>query len=49
MVRYKCGYCGKEFDAEEMLIYGKQRVRCPYCGYEIVYKVARSYRLVKAI
>jgi DNA-directed RNA polymerase subunit P len=50
LVRYKCGRCGREFDLEEMIsLYGRQRVRCPYCGYEIIYKVARSYRLVKAI
>jgi len=49
MVKYKCGRCGREFDLEEIAPYGKGRIKCPECGYEIVYKVARNYRLVKAI
>ncbi len=50
MVKYRCGRCGALFDEEEMrLSFGRYRVRCPKCGYEIVYKVAHNYRLVKAI
>lgn len=49
MVKYKCGRCGYVFDEEEMRrIFGKQ-VKCPNCTYEIVYKVARPYRIIKAI
>ncbi|RLG81029.1 MAG: DNA-directed RNA polymerase subunit P [Thermoprotei archaeon] len=48
-VKYKCGNCGKVFDEEEMKAYGRYYVRCPHCGYSIIYKVARSYRIVKAI
>ncbi len=47
MVRYKCGRCGYEFDEEQLrLLPG---IRCPNCGYEIIYKVAANFRLVKAI
>ncbi len=50
VVKYKCGRCGEVFDEEELRkTYGRYRVRCPKCGYEVIYKVARSYRLVKAI
>ncbi|OYT40665.1 MAG: DNA-directed RNA polymerase subunit P [Desulfurococcales archaeon ex4484_58] len=50
MVKYKCGNCGTVFDEEEMIrAFGRYRVRCPKCGYEIVYKIARPYRIVKAI
>ncbi len=48
MVRYKCGVCGKEFTEEEMTRLGPS-LKCPECGSEIIYKVARNYRLVKAI
>ncbi|MCC6033970.1 MAG: DNA-directed RNA polymerase subunit P [Desulfurococcaceae archaeon] len=49
MAKYKCGKCGYVFDPEEILrIYGRQ-VRCPKCTYEIVYKVAKSYRIIRAI
>lgn len=49
MVKYKCGYCGYVFDHEEMeRLFGKQ-VKCPRCARHIIYKVARVYRLVKAV
>ncbi|MEM0380877.1 MAG: DNA-directed RNA polymerase subunit P [Desulfurococcaceae archaeon] len=49
-VKYKCGKCGSVFEEEEIRkIYGRYHIRCPYCGYEIIYKVARSYRVVRAI
>jgi len=48
VVKYKCGNCGKEFTEEELRTWGF-RPQCPECGYEIIYKVARNYRLVKAI
>jgi len=48
MARYKCGRCGCEFGEDELALY-RPRIRCPHCGYEIIYKVARTYRLVKAI
>ncbi|MEZ0394059.1 MAG: DNA-directed RNA polymerase subunit P [Desulfurococcaceae archaeon] len=49
MAKYKCPRCGYIFDDSEMRIFGKGKVKCPKCTYEIVYKVARPYRLVKAI
>jgi len=49
LVKYKCGKCGYVFDYEEMVkTYGRQ-VRCPKCMYEMVYKVARTYRIVRAV
>lgn len=49
MVKYKCGRCGYVFDHEEMIrTYGRQ-VRCPKCTYEVVYKVAKTYRIVRAV
>jgi DNA-directed RNA polymerase subunit P len=49
VAKYKCGKCGYVFDPEEASrIYGR-RIRCPKCTYEIVYKVARPYRVVRAI
>jgi len=47
-ITYKCGRCGYTFEAEELYRYSRYYVRCPRCGYEIIYKVARSYRIVKA-
>ncbi len=47
MPYYKCGRCGRVFTDEQLrLLPG---IRCPHCGYKIIYKVARSFRLVKAI
>ncbi len=47
MPYYKCGKCGAVFTDEQLkLLPG---IRCPYCGYEVIYKVARNFRLVKAI
>ncbi|WP_440059937.1 DNA-directed RNA polymerase subunit P [Thermogladius sp. 4427co] len=48
MVKYKCGRCGYIFDEEEMKVF-RGRIKCPRCTYEIIYKIARPYRLVKAI
>lgn len=49
LVKYKCGKCGYVFDPEEMRVFGRGKVKCPKCTYEIVYKLAKPYRLVKAI
>ncbi len=49
MVKYKCGKCGKEFSLEDVIRTWGRRLQCPHCGYPIIYKVARNYRLVKAI
>ncbi len=49
MARYKCGKCGYEFTLEEITRTWGRKIHCPNCGYEIIYKVARNYRLVKAI
>jgi DNA-directed RNA polymerase subunit P len=48
-VKYKCGRCGQIFDISEVVQTYGTRIRCPYCGYEVIYKVARSYRIVRAI
>lgn len=49
-VKYKCGRCGAVFEEEERRkTYGKYHLRCSECGYEIIYKVARDYRIVRAI
>jgi len=48
-VKYKCGKCGYVFDEDEMIKTWGNRIACPRCEYEIIYMVARSYRIVKAI
>ncbi|MET1159431.1 MAG: DNA-directed RNA polymerase subunit P [Thermoprotei archaeon] len=49
VVKYKCGRCGAVFDEEKMKRTYGRFIRCPECGYNIIYKIARSYRIVKAI
>ncbi len=34
---YKCGRCGKTFEAEELKLIPS--IMCPYCGYRVIYKV----------
>jgi len=46
--RYLCGKCGYIFDESEMLNLGG-RVMCPKCGYKVIYKVQREFRVVKAL
>ena len=45
---YKCGRCEREFDRTQLeLLPG---IRCPYCGYRVIYKVRRiGVKKVKAI
>lgn len=31
---YKCLNCGKTIENEQI----KEKVRCPYCGYKVVFK-----------
>jgi len=48
LVRYKCGRCGREFDEKDIeLLPG---IKCPYCGYRVIYKVGpATIRRVKAV
>ncbi len=45
--KFKCGVCGRTFSEEEIRI--MKRIMCPYCGSKIIYKMARKFRIVKAI
>lgn len=48
MIRYKCGRCGMEFTALDLEY--MPSIKCPYCGYRVVYKVRPLGRkLVKAV
>ncbi len=47
-MKYRCGRCGEIFSEEDFTKFGTV-FKCPKCGSEIIYKVARNYRLVKAI
>jgi len=47
MPYYKCGRCGKILTDEDLRML--PRIRCPHCGYRVIYKVARNFRLVRAI
>lgn len=44
MVSYKCFDCGKEVKAE----YTRKKVRCPYCGGKILFKLRSVAATVKA-
>lgn len=45
MMSYKCLGCGKEVKQE----YIKKKVRCPYCGYKILYKARSVVTKVRAV
>jgi len=48
LIRYKCGRCGMEFTALDLEY--MPSIKCPYCGYRVVYKVRPPGRkIVKAI
>ncbi|RUM48249.1 MAG: DNA-directed RNA polymerase subunit P [Hyperthermus sp.] len=48
MIRYKCGRCGREFTALDLEY--MPSIKCPYCGYRVVYKVRPAGRkLLRAI
>ncbi|HIP66422.1 MAG TPA: hypothetical protein EYH08_07865 [Pyrodictium sp.] len=48
LIRYKCGRCGSEFTAADIEF--MPTLKCPYCGYRVVYKVrAPGRKLVRAI
>lgn len=44
MVSYKCFECNKEVKSE----YTRKKVRCPYCGGKILYKMRSVSAQVKA-
>jgi DNA-directed RNA polymerase subunit RPC12/RpoP len=44
MATYKCFSCGKAIKPE----YVKKKIRCPYCGYKILYKSRTISVKVKA-
>ena len=44
MVKYKCFHCNKKVADD----YVKKRVRCPYCGSKILFKVRMTSTKVKA-
>jgi len=41
---YKCLNCGKEIELKQV----KEKIRCPYCGYKIITKEAKTMFKVKA-
>jgi DNA-directed RNA polymerase subunit P len=42
---YKCLKCGKDIEMERV----KDKIRCPYCGYRIIYKdTPKTIKKVKA-
>lgn len=48
LIRYKCGRCGMEFTALDLEY--MPSIKCPYCGYRVVYKVRPPGRkLIRAI
>ena len=48
-VLYRCGKCGRVFDLMQLRILAP-RVRCPHCGYRVIYKVRTPVlKKVKAI
>jgi len=44
MAAYKCFNCEKEVKAE----YVKKKVRCPYCGSKVLFKIRTVPATVKA-
>ncbi len=48
LIRYRCGRCGMEFTALDLEY--MPSIKCPYCGYRVVYKVRPPGRkLIRAI
>ncbi|BDB97568.1 MAG: DNA-directed RNA polymerase subunit P [Saccharolobus sp.] len=48
MAVYRCGKCWKTFTDEQLKVL--PGVRCPYCGYKIIYMVRKpTIKIVKAI
>ncbi|NPA05008.1 MAG: DNA-directed RNA polymerase subunit P [Crenarchaeota archaeon] len=48
MIKYKCGRCGHEVSLEDLEYIGS--IKCPNCGYRILYKVRPPGRkLVRAV
>ncbi len=45
MAEYKCFECGKEVKQD----YVKKKIRCPYCGYKVLYKARSIATKVRAI
>ena len=45
MTSYKCFNCSKQVKQE----YIKKKIRCPYCGYKVLYKERGMTTKVKAI
>ncbi|MEK6903401.1 MAG: DNA-directed RNA polymerase subunit P [Nanoarchaeota archaeon] len=44
MATYKCFSCGKQIKPD----YVKKKIRCPYCGYKVLYKPRTISVKVKA-
>jgi len=45
MAQYKCLQCGKDVKSE----YVKKKIRCPYCGYKIIFKPRDVAATVRAV
>jgi len=44
MVKYKCFNCGKKISYDNI----RKRIRCPYCGYKMLFKQRAIVTKVKA-
>ncbi|MBI4447751.1 DNA-directed RNA polymerase subunit P [Candidatus Woesearchaeota archaeon] len=44
MASYKCFDCEKEVKSD----YIRKKIRCPYCGSKILYKVRSAHKILKA-
>lgn len=45
---YRCGRCGHTFEASDLEL--MPSIKCPYCGYRVIYKVRRQGRkVIKAV
>jgi len=44
MAKYKCFFCGKQVSPD----YLGKKIRCPYCGYKILYKQRTEATKLKA-
>ncbi|BCU67199.1 DNA-directed RNA polymerase subunit P [Sulfolobales archaeon HS-7] len=48
MAIYVCGRCNKTFDDSNLQIL--PGLRCPYCGYKVIYMVRRQgIKVIKAV
>ena len=45
MVEYKCMDCNKKVSQD----YLRKKIRCPYCGYRILFKVRSVRTTIKAV